>query len=118
MISVFSCILQETQDLFEASMKVSQCLNLFFQTSVFYGFEELIYLDAGFSIERGLLDAPSYFQHEILLAARGGENLHLILNLLERVLFAQQKLSLLKIFHDIHFHPTEIVYNLLTVSIG
>ena len=117
-LSGFPGVLQEAQDLLEASMQVSQGLNLVLQAPVFYHLEVLVDLDAGLSIEGGLFDAPSDLQDEILLAARGGEHFHLILNVLERVLVGGKELPLLEILQDVHFHPTEIVHDLLSVSIG
>jgi hypothetical protein len=117
-LSDFLSVLQETQDFLEAAMKVSQGLNIVLQAPILYNIEVMVDLYASISIEGGLLDAPSDFQDEIFLASRGTEYLHLILNEFKRVLVGLQELPLLEILQDIHFHPSEIVHDLLSMPIG
>ena len=60
-LSDFLSVLQETQDLLEAAMKVSQGLNIVLKALILYKIEVMVDSDACISIEGGLLDALSDF---------------------------------------------------------
>jgi hypothetical protein len=66
---VLLSVLKETQDLLEATVKLTEGLDLLLFAFGFDCLEVLVNFDAGFLVEGGLLDALSDFHDEILFIA-------------------------------------------------